>query len=157
MGKSGQDIIQAILSGERDAKRLVTLADLRCKSSKKTIEKSLVANWGDDLLFMLSQSYDLYLYYQTQMRTYDKKIENISKEYLAEINIGKQEKEILHSEKKKPPKNAVTIDIEKYAFQMWGINLMRIHGISDAAVLRLSGELGHDFTDKFASYKEFCC
>ena len=157
LGKSGQDIIQAILAGERDAGRLAALADSRCKSSKETIEKSLVANWDEDLLFMLEQSYHLYLYYQTQMQACDKKIESVAQEYLAQINAGEAEKECLRSEKKKAQKNAVTIDIEKYAFQMWGVNLMRVPGISDAALLRLTGELGHDFTDKFETYKEFCC
>jgi hypothetical protein len=58
---------------------------------------------------------------------------------------------------KKAQKNAVTIDIEKYACRLWGVNLMRILSISEGALLRLTGELGHDFTDKFDSYKEFCC
>ena len=157
LGKSGQDIIKAILNGERDARKLAELADPRCKSSKETIEKSLVANWDEDLLFMLEQSYRLYQYSQTQMQACDKKIESIAREYLAEIHAGEPEKQWLRSNKKKSQKNAVTIDIEKYAFQMWGVNLMRIHGISDAILLRLTGELGHDFIDKFASYKEFCC
>ena len=34
---------------------------------------------------------------------------------------------------------------------------MQIPGISDSALLRLMGKLGHDFTDKFESYKQFCC
>jgi transposase len=157
LGKSGQDIIQAILAGERDAKQLAVLADPRCKATKATIEKSLVANWDEDLLFMLNQSYNLYKYYQSQMQACDTKIESIAQEYLAEINVGETEKEWIRSQKKKAQKNFVTIDIEKYAFQMWGVNLMRIPGISDAALLRLTGELGHDFTDKFESYKEFCC
>ena len=40
---------------------------------------------------------------------------------------------------------------------MWGVNLMHISGISDAAMLRLIGELGHDFTDKFETFKQFAC
>jgi Transposase and inactivated derivatives len=68
LGKSGQAIISAILSGERDAGRLASLADSRCKSSKEVIEKSLVANWDDDLLFMLKQSFDLYHYLQYQIK-----------------------------------------------------------------------------------------
>ena len=32
---------------------------------------------------------------------------------------------------------------------------MLIPGISDAALLRLVGELGHDFTEKFETYKQF--
>jgi transposase len=59
--------------------------------------------------------------------------------------------------KKKTKKNEVTIDIEKYTAQIWQVNLMRIYGISDATVLKLVGELGHDFTDKFDSYKQFAC
>jgi transposase len=91
------------------------------------------------------------------MKDCDKKIESIAKEYLAEINAKEPEKEWLRSLKKKAQKNAVTIDIEKYAFELWGVNLMRIPSISEGALLRLIGELGHDFTDKFDSYKEFCC
>ena len=157
LGKSGQDIIQAIIDGERDAGKLAALADPRCKQPKEIIEKALEANWDEDLLFMLAQSYRLYQYYQEQMKECDKKIESIAKAYIAEISIGKQEKEWLRSLKKKAQKNAVTIDIEQYAFQMWGVNLMRIPGISDSALLRLTGELGHNFTDKFDSYKKFCC
>ena len=106
---------------------------------------------------MLEQSYHFYLYYQKLTQNCDKKIENITLEYLSQINAGEAEKECLRALKKKAPKNAVSIDIENYAFQIWGTNLMRIPGISDAALLRLIAELGHDFTDKFESYKAFCC
>jgi transposase len=157
LGKSGQDIIKAIIGGEKDAKKLAALADPRCKQPKETIEKSLVANWDDDLLFMLGQSYHLYQYYQEQMQACDKKIESIAKEYIAEIRMGEPEKELLRSLKKKAQKNAVTIDVEQYGSQLWGVNLMCIPGISEAALLRLMGELGHNFTDKFSTYKEFCC
>lgn len=157
LGKSGQAIICAIIAGERNASKLAELADPRCKSSKETIEKSLVANWDEGLLFMLEQSYSLYQYYQKQMRDCDKKIEIIAQSYLAAVNANEPVKECLRAKKTKSQKNAVTIDIESYASRLWGVNLMRIPGISDAALLRLVGELGHDFTDKFNSYKEFCC
>jgi transposase len=44
-GKSGQDIIGAILSGERDGLRLVALADVRVKADTTTITKALTGNW----------------------------------------------------------------------------------------------------------------
>jgi hypothetical protein len=106
---------------------------------------------------MLEQSYQLYLYYQKLMKDCDKKIEKIALKYLSQINASEAEKECIRALKKKAHKNAVSIDIENYAFQIWGVNLMRIPGISDAALLRLIAELGHDFTDKFESYKAFCC
>lgn len=51
LGKSGQDIIQPILAGERNAQKLAGLADPRCKAPRKAITKSLQANWDEDLLF----------------------------------------------------------------------------------------------------------
>jgi hypothetical protein len=60
LGKSGQAIIRSVIEGERDAGVSASPADLRCKSSKETIEKSLVANWDQDLLFMHEQSFNLY-------------------------------------------------------------------------------------------------
>ena len=157
LGKSGQDIISAIIAGERDAAKLASLADVRCKSPKEIIEKSLVANWDDDLLFMLKQGFELYHYLQGQMQECDKQIETITKEYIATLPKESTSKECPRANKVKGRKNRVSIDIEDYACKLWGVNLMRIPGISDAALLRLVGELGHDFTDKFNSYKEFCC
>ena len=61
------------------------------------------------------------------------------------------------SHKPKSSKNSISIDIEQYAHELWGVNLMCIKGVSDGALLRLLGELGHDFFTKFDSYKAFCC
>jgi transposase len=157
LGKSGQEIIRAILAGERDALKLSALADPRCKSPKETIAKSLQANWDEDLLFMLKQSYELYVYYQNLMKDCDKQIEGILQEYLKDVKPEETSKPEQRAKKAKAQKNAVTIDIEKHAIRLWGVNAMRIPGVSEAALLRLAGELGHDFTDKFDSYKQFCC
>ena len=157
LGKSGQSIISAIISGERDASKLASLADPRCKSPKEIIEKSLVANWDEDLLFMLKQSFDLYHYLQNQMKSCDEKMEKILQEYISTLPAEQTEKEYPRSDKNKSKKNEISIDIEAYSYKVFGVNLMLMPGISDGAVLRLVGELGHDFTDKFESYKEFCC
>ena len=101
MGKSGQSIISAIIAGERNAFILASLADGRCKSSKEVIEKSLVANWDEDLLFMLQQSFELYHYLQNQMKECDKKIELILKEYIAILPQENQLKECPRADKAK--------------------------------------------------------
>jgi transposase len=186
LGKSGQSIISAILAGERDASKLASLADPRCKSSKEIIEKSLVAKWDDDLLFMLKQSFELYHYLQNQMRDCDKQIEAILQEYIATLpqdkanteeaisetanteeatsetaNSGdsssKKVKECPRANKSKAKKNEITIDIESYGYQVFGVNLMLMPGINEGSLLRLTGELGHGFIENFDSYKEFCC
>lgn len=157
LGKSGQDIISAIIAGERDASKLASLADPRCKSSKEVIEKSLVAKWDDDLLFTLKQSFEHYHYLQNQMKDCDKQIEKIAHEYMATLPPEQTSKECPRSNKVKSKKNEIFIDMEDYAYKIFGVNLMYMKGISDGTLLRLVGELGHNFTDSFDSYKAFCC
>jgi DNA-binding protein YbaB len=157
LGKSGQAIISAIIAGERDASKLASLADPRCKSPKEVIEKSLVANWDGNLLFMLEQSFEHYHFLQNQMKDCEKKIEKILQEYIETLPSEQTEKECPKSNKVKAKKNEISIDIEDYSCKVFGVNLMCIKGVSDSTVLKLVGELGYNFTDKFESYKEFCC
>ena len=60
LGKSGQAIIKAILDGERNPKKLSSMADPRCKKSREEIEKSLEATWDEEHLFTMQQSQQLY-------------------------------------------------------------------------------------------------
>ena len=91
------------------------------------------------------------------MKDCEKKMERILQEYIATLPPEQTQKECPRSDKKKTKKNEISIDIEDYAYKVFGVNVMRMPGIKEGAVLRLVGELGHDFTDKFESYKEFCC
>ena len=106
---------------------------------------------------MLKQSFDLYHYIQKQMVETEKKVESLILKYKASLP-----QEMVHQtkctrrEKPESPKNKISIDIEQYAHELWGVNLMRIPGISKGSLFRLVGELGHDFVSRFNSYKEFC-
>ena len=50
----------------------------------------------------------------------------------------------------------VAFDVEEYGHRIFGVNPMRIPGINGGSLLKLTGESGHDFTEKFDSYKKFC-
>jgi transposase len=52
-GVTGQAIIQAILAGERDPRKLAAFRDKRVKASEEEIARSLEGNWQEDLLFMI--------------------------------------------------------------------------------------------------------
>jgi transposase len=153
-GKSGQDIICAILSGQRDAQKLADLADPRCKNSKEIIAKSLVGNWNEDLLFTLKQSYELYHFIEKQIVECEVKMGKLFHKYSSQIPSVK--KKIVRSEKEIKKKFKVAFDVENYAYKIFGVNLMRIPGINEGSLLKLTGELGHDFTEKFDTYKKFC-
>lgn len=153
LGKSGQAIIKAILDGERDPKKLSALADSRCKTSKEEIEKSLQATWDEEHLFEMKQSDSLYQTYQQLIMECDSKINEIATRYAAMVDAPKVQ--LLRSEKRNAKKNLIGFDVEKAAYELWGINVMRIPGMSRGSLMRLLGELGADFTDKFPTVKHF--
>lgn len=145
LGKSGQAIIKAILSGERDPKKLSALADPRCRTSKEEIEKSLQATWDEALLFEMRQSDALYQFYQQLISECESEINAIAERYTAMVDAPKAE--LLRSAKYNAKKNRINFDVEKYAFELWGVNVMRMPGMSRALLLRLLGELGQDFNE----------
>jgi transposase len=153
LGKSGQAIIKAILDGERDPKKLSALADSRCKTSKDDIEKSLQATWDEEHLFEMKQSNSLYQTYQQLIMECDTKINEIATRYAAMVDAPKVQ--LLRSEKRNAKKNLIGFDVEKAAYELWGVNVMRIPGMSRGSLMRLLGELGADFTDKFPTVKHF--
>ena len=153
LGKSGQSVIKAILNGERDPKVLSDLADPRCRTSKEEIEKSLQATWDEEHLFEMRQSDSLYQFYQQLIAECDAKINEIAMQYSATVDAPKTE--LLRSGKYNAKKNRIGFDVEKVAFELWGVNVMRIAGMSRGALLRLVGELGAGFTTKFVDVKHF--
>jgi transposase len=153
LGKSGQAIIKAILDGERDPKKLSALADSRCKTSKDDIEKSLQATWDEEHLFEMKQSNSLYQTYQQLIMECDTKINEIATRYAAMVDAPKVQ--LLRSEKRNAKKNLIGFDVEKAAYELWGVNVMRIPGMSRGSLMRLLGELGADFTEKFPTVKHF--
>lgn len=74
LGKTGLQIISAILNGERNSDELVKLKDPRIKASEEDIKKSLVGIWKKEYLFMLKQAYDEYQFYQTQIAACEERI-----------------------------------------------------------------------------------
>lgn len=154
VGKSGRTIIDAILKGERRPEVLAQLADSRCKRSREDIALSLEGTWEEDHLFELKQSYDLYKYLQAQMTECDHKIEELLVSYAATVDTDRTE--FVKSNKTISKKNAVTFDVERYGYAVWGVNAMTIPGMSAGSLLQLIGELGHNFVEKFETPEKFC-
>lgn len=158
-GKSGIRIIEAILAGERDPKKLAGLADVQCKTPKEEIAKALEGNWEEDLMFVLRQNYDTFKHFCAQLDRCDTELEKLMENYRTEVAKAAQPS---YSPTKKrrdyhKRKRTVGFDVERKAYDMWGVNVFEIPGISHLTALGLMSELGHDFTRKFPSSKQFCC
>ena len=154
LGVSGRRIIDAILEGERDPKKLAEMADGRCKRSKEDIALSLEGTWDEDHLFVLRQSKDLYEYYQGMIAQCDAEIEELMMRFPTTIDTERAK--LVRSGKRLTKKNAVGFDVEKYAFGIWGVNVMDLSGMSAGSMMQLIGELGSDFTRKFDTPDKFC-
>jgi hypothetical protein len=68
-------IIGAILDGERDAAVLAQARDVRCKSSKETIQAALEGNYRAEHLFALRQALECYELHRRKVEECDAQIE----------------------------------------------------------------------------------
>ena len=74
-GKTGMDIIEAIVGGERDPRKLARLRDRRIKADEATIAKSLQGHWREEHIFELTQALELYRVYRSKIAECDREIE----------------------------------------------------------------------------------
>lgn len=153
-GKTGITIIEAILAGEREAERLSSLRDRRVKATKEEIIKSLEANWREDQLFLLKQSYEMLKNYDAQIADLDVQIESILSRFTQNIDEASQEKKDEKSKTKKRKKNGLHFDAETYLKNAFGTNVTNIDGIGTLTGLTILSEIGSDLS-KFKSVKHF--
>lgn len=151
-GKTGMDIIQAILGGERNPQELAKLRDYRCKASQATIAKALQGHWRAEHLFELAQAVELYTVYQEKIADCDRRMEALLHTFPD------------HSEGPLPPKtqnqskraqhNAPSFDARSELYRMTGVDLASIDGIEAVTALKLISEIGLDMT-RWPTVKHF--
>lgn len=161
-GKSGWAIIKAILNGERNPAALAALADGRCHNSKETIAKALEGTWDAEHLLSLRQAVETYEFLQKQVAQCDTEIQMFLDSYemnspsVSKYGVKNELKRVEKSGKSQDVKNGYDVDLEQYAFNIYGINLMSIPGIGCGTLMVIMSELGPDFTTKFKTAGKFC-
>ena len=96
-GKSGTDIIEAILGGERDGKKLAELAHSRLHADKATLARALTGFWQDSQLFELKQHWQTYHHYRQQLAACDERIDALLRKQVESTGQA----ELVHEPKKK--------------------------------------------------------
>ena len=66
-GKTGMDIMEAIVGSERNPRTLARLRDPRIKADEATIAKSLQGHWREEHTFELTQALEVYRFYQDKI------------------------------------------------------------------------------------------
>ena len=159
-GKTGMAILKAILSGERDPKKLAKNRDERCRNTEETIAKSLVGNYREEHLFALKQAVSLYETYQEKVRECE--------EALMSYMVGRPKA----TEDGPPPSQGKSgkkarermrggVDVREQLYKMTGVDLFNVPGLGADTLLTLVGEVGLDMskwkTEKhFSSWLSLC-
>src|SRR5258708_6729070 len=73
-GQSAQRIIEAILAGERDPRKLAKLRDGRCRTPLAKVLKALQGDYRDEYLFVLAQCLERWKQTQKMLTELDAKI-----------------------------------------------------------------------------------
>jgi hypothetical protein len=161
-GLSGQQIITAILNGQRDPWKLADLKDYRVRASREEVARSLEGHWREDVLFELQQAVDSYHFAQQQMQECDGKLEN----YLASLparmldipparmlDIPTQPESALAAtptkktkKAKKPSGNQPHLDLKTELKRICGVDLTVIDGIDVMTALTIVSEIGTDMS-----------
>jgi transposase len=154
LGKTGMQILKAIIDGNYDAIELSKLKDPRIKATQEEIIKSLQGIWKEEYLFTLEQAYNTYFFYQQQIKECEKKIheqliKQIGKSHQGDITLDQPMKK-----KGKPKKNQFDAPIVPSLKALTGVDLCKIPGISEVSVLEFIAETGID-TKKWPSTKCF--
>jgi transposase len=153
-GVSGLAILRAILKGERDPQRLAQLRDRRIQASEEEVAASLQGHWREDVLFELGQVMEAYDFYQKQMATCDRRLQ----EYLAalpererqsaapdqEPTQGSGKKKRRRSQPRR--KNQPTFPLQAELDRVFGVDLTRIDGIHVITAQVILSELGTDLS-----------
>lgn len=149
-GKSGQLIIKAILGGELDPETLVDYVDPKVRASREDLIKSLTGIWREEHLFELKQAYELYLIFKEKIRDCDQQIEQtLSRmETKSNENEGKEIKRHVYS------KNRLEFNGTQYLFNILGVDITKIFGISELTALEIISETGIDM-GKWPTPKHF--
>ena len=150
-GKTGMDIMEAIVGGERDARKLARLRDPRIKADEKTIAKSLQGHWREEHIFELAQAVELYRFYQDKIAECDREIE-AQLERFEDHSHG--DPPAAKSGRRRSKGNAPRFDVWTHLYRMTGVDLTRIDGVDGFTALKVISEIGTDMT-KWPSAKHF--
>lgn len=148
VGASGQAILRAIVSGERNPYVLAGLKNSRVRASDEEIARSLQGTWRAEHLFALRQALDAFDFCGSQLQQCDDEIEA----QLQRLHITAAEPD--KGKKRSKARNAPKFDLRTRLFQMCGVDLTRIDGIDVTTALVVVSESGTDMA-RFPSDKHF--
>ncbi|MBK7928954.1 MAG: IS110 family transposase [Bryobacterales bacterium] len=152
-GTTGLAIVDAILAGERDPRRLAQLRDWRIKASEETIMKSLVGDYREEHLYVLGQSLEFYRKYQTMIQELDIEVKERMGRLPAKVDpqqkpLGKERNP------RKTPRRTEPTELRRELYRTYGVDLTQVPGINPLTAQVLLTEVGPNL-DRFPTAAAF--
>ena len=142
-GKTGMTILEAIVGGERDPRKLAQFRDPRTKADEETTALSLEGHWQEEHIFELTQALELHRVYQAKIAECDREIET---------QMGRFDGRSGGAAPAEQPRrnriqgNAPRFDVRGHLYRMTGVDLTRINGVDACTALKVISEVGADMT-----------
>ena len=167
-GATGLRILDAMLAGERDPKKLAELRDNQCrKTTREELEKALEGDWREEHLFVLKQSLETYRHLLKQVSECDGQVEAalakvvipppVEPESPAPKNPPAKASSTRKKKRFQPRQHGPSLkrDLTKELQQICGVDLTQIIGVNVLSVLIILSEVGVDMS-RWRNAKAFC-
>jgi transposase len=149
-GTTGPRIIRAIVAGERDPHTLAALRNDRCKNDADEIALALTGTWRTDHLLVLQHALALCDCSTAQLHECDAQIAWACSVITPRFAPASEEPvppcAMLPPRRKPhaPSKNAPAVNTRTHILRMTGVDLVAVHGLSDALAQTMLSEIGTD-------------
>jgi transposase len=155
MGETGQQIIRAIVAGERDPLTLAHFRNPNCKSSEDEIAKALTGTWQAEHLFALKQSLELVDFYTQQLVKCDAELERQFAAVKPRWEAPADQPALPKAKPDSRSKNQPTYNARTELYRITGVDLVALKGISASLAQTIISEVGTDMS-RFPTEKHFC-
>lgn len=153
-GVTGQQILRAIVAGERDPKVLAAFRQPGCKADPATIVKALTGNWADEHLFVLKQSLQLFDFFTSQLAACDAEVAGcfaaVKPRWAAPTPLPPLPPIKPNSRSKNKPAACTRQEL----FRITGVDLVAVDGLNANLVQTIVAEIGTDMA-RFPTVKHF--
>lgn len=143
-GKTGLQILRAIVAGERDGHKLASLRDRRVRADEHTIARSLEGTWREEHLFALEQALARYDFYAEQIAQCETRLERCA------AAMAPPPETAAHS-----TRGSWHTRMRGALHAMLGVDLTAIPTIGIETALTFACEVGADLS-RFPSCAHFC-
>jgi transposase len=144
-GKSGLAMLEAILAGERDPRRLAELRDRRVKATAREVERALEGTYSAEHLFVLGQVLELWKVLRRQIGACVEQVLTVLGR-LAEKR--RQEIGEVRGEPTTATENKSSVDVRTATLltQIYGTDVTALPGVGTDLAISLLGETGYDLS-----------